>query len=52
MGPMLDVLDGTTLARMSLSTAKAVRQEHQMPFARNLRHALRIFFVKLTMLYK
>ena len=28
---------------MSLSTAKAVRQEHRMPFARSLRHALRIF---------
>ena len=42
MGPMLDALDGTTLARMSLSTAKAVRQEHRMPFARSLRHALRI----------
>ena len=40
---MLDALDGTTLARMSLSTAKAVRQEHRMPFARSLRHALRIF---------
>ena len=40
---MLDVLDGTTLARMSLSTAKAVRQEHRTPFARSLRHALRIF---------
>ena len=40
---MLDDLDGTTLARMSLSTAKAVRQEHRMPFARSLRHALRIF---------
>ena len=43
MGPMLDALDGTTLARMSLSTAKAVRHEHRMPFARSLRHALRIF---------
>ena len=40
---MLDVLDGTILARMSLSTAKAVRQEHRMPFARSLRHVLRIF---------
>ena len=40
---MLDALDGTTLARMSLSTAKAVRQKHRMPFARSLRHALRIF---------
>ena len=28
---------------MSLFTAKAVRQEHQRPFARSLRHALRIF---------
>ena len=43
VGPMLDALDGTTLARMSLSTAKAVRQEHRIPFARSLRHALRIF---------
>ena len=43
MGPMLDALDGTTLARMSLSTEKAVRQEHRMPFAHSLRHALRIF---------
>ena len=40
---MLDALDGTTLAKMFLSTAKAVRQKHRMPFARNLRHALRIF---------
>ena len=51
VGPMLDALDGTTLARMSLSTAKAVRQEHQMPFARSLRHALRIVF-KPTTLYR
>ena len=43
VGPMLDALDGTTLPRMSLSTAKEVRQEHLMPFARSLRHALRIF---------
>ena len=43
MGPMLDALDGINLARMSLSTAKAIRQEHRMPFARSLRHALRIF---------
>ena len=43
VGPMLYALDETTLARMSLSTAKAVRQEHRMPFARSLRHALRIF---------
>ena len=28
VGPILDALDGTTLARMSLSTAKAARQEH------------------------
>ena len=41
--PMLDALDRTTLARMSLSMAKAVRQEHRMSFARSLRHALRIF---------
>ena len=43
MGPMLDALDGSTLARMSLSTAKAIRQEHLMLFARSMRHALRIF---------
>ena len=40
---MLDALDGTTLARMSLPKAKAVRQEHRMPFARSLSHTLRIF---------
>ena len=40
---MLRALDGTNLARMSLSTAKVVRQEHRMPFARSLRHALSIF---------
>ena len=51
VGPMLDALDGTTLARTSPSTAKAVRQEHRMPFACSLRHALRTF-VKLTMLYR
>ena len=43
VGRMLDALDGTTLARMSLTAAKAVWQEHRMPFARSLRHALRIF---------
>ena len=43
VGPMLDALDGTALAMTSLSTVKAVRQEHRMPFARSLRHALRIF---------
>ena len=43
MGPMLDALDRTTLASMSLSTAKAVRQEHRMPFARSLRHGLHLF---------
>ena len=43
VGPMLDAPDGTTLARLSLSTAKAARHEHRMPFARSLRHALRIF---------
>ena len=43
VGPMLDALDGTTLAEMFLSTAKAVRQEHRMPFARSLRYSLRIF---------
>ena len=52
VGPMLHALDETTLARMALSTAKAVRQEPRMPFAHSLRHALRIFFVKLTMLYR
>ena len=41
--PMLDALEGTTLARMFRSTAKAVRQEHRMPFVRSLRHALRTF---------
>ena len=44
VGPMLDALDGTILARMSLSTAKEIRQEHRMPFARSLRHALHIVF--------
>ena len=43
VGPMLGALDGTTLARMSLSTAKLVWQEHRMPCARSLRHALRFF---------
>ena len=43
VGPVLDALDGTTLAKTFLSTAKAVRQEHRMPFARSLRHAVRIF---------
>ena len=50
-GPMLDALDGTTLARTSLSTAKAVRQEHRWPFARSMKHALRIL-CQLTMLYR
>ena len=40
---MLDALDGTALAKMSLSTAKAIRLEHRMPFDRSLRHALHIF---------
>ena len=40
---MLDALDETTLARMSLSTAKSIRQEHRMPFTGSLKHALRIF---------
>ena len=44
MGPLLDALDEATLARMPLSTAEAVRQEHRIPFARSLKHALRIFF--------
>ena len=43
VGPTLDALDGMTLATMSLSTAKVVRQEHRIPFARSMRHALRIF---------
>ena len=43
VGYLLDALDGTTRARMSLATAKAARQEHRMPFARSLRNALRIF---------
>ena len=43
VGPMLDALDRTTLARMSLATAKAIRQQHRMSFARSLRHAQRIF---------
>ena len=43
VGPMLDGLDRTTLARMSLSTAKSVRQEYRISFARDLRHALCIF---------
>ena len=43
VGPMLDALDGTTLAWMSFSTIKVVRQENRMPFARSLRHTLRIF---------
>ena len=40
---MLDALDGTILARMFRSTAKAVRQKHRMPFARSMRHALSIY---------
>ena len=43
MRPMLGALDETTRAGMSLSTAQVVRQEHRMPLARCLRHALRIF---------
>ena len=42
MGPVLDALDGTTLAKMSLSTSKTIREERRMPFARSLRHALRL----------
>ena len=41
-GSMLDALDGAILARMFISTAKAVRQEHRISFVRSLRHALRI----------
>ena len=44
MGPILDALDGTTLAKMPLSTEKVIRQEHRMPFARSLRHVRRIFY--------
>ena len=40
---MLDALDGTRLARVSLSTAKTVRSKRRMPFAGSMRHALRIF---------
>ena len=40
---MLDALDGAALAKMPLSTAKSVRQEHRAAFARSLQHALRIF---------
>ena len=40
-GPVLDALDGTTLATMSLSTSKTIRQ-HRMPFPGSLRHALRL----------
>ena len=36
-------LGGITFARKYLSSAKTVRPEHQMPFARSLRHALRVF---------
>ena len=36
-------LDGTTLARKYLSTAKTVLPEHQTSFAHSLRHLLRIF---------
>ena len=43
VGPMLDALDGTALARTSLFTSKAVRQKHRKSIARSLRHALRIF---------
>ena len=42
VGPVLDALDGLTLATMSLSTSKPIRQEHRIPFARSLRDALRL----------
>ena len=42
MGPMLDALEGRTLARMFFFTANVVQQEHRMPIVRSLRHALRI----------
>ena len=51
MGPILDGLDGKTLARMSLSTAKAVRrQEHLISFGRSLRHATAKVRVKAFLL--
>ena len=44
VGPILNALDGKILARMFLSTTKAVRQEQRMSFARSLRHTLRLFY--------
>ena len=49
VGP-LDTLDRITLARISLSTAKAVRQERQTSFAGSLRHAQRILCQALNAL--
>ena len=41
-GSMLDALDGTSLAKMSLSAAKTVLQEHPTPFVRSRRHSLSV----------
>ena len=43
VGPVLDVLDGMSLTSMTLSTSKAIRQDHRMSFARCLRHVIRLF---------
>ena len=40
---MPDTLDEKTLTKKLLSTAKATRHEHRIPFARGERHALCIF---------
>lgn len=42
MGPVRDAPDVIIYVTTSRSTAKAVRQEHRMPFACSLRHALRL----------
>ena len=42
MGPELDALDETALAKMLLSMVKAVRKEHRAAFARSLQHVLHI----------
>ena len=51
VGLMLDALDGTTLTKMSLPTAKGVRQEHRilLPAVYSMRYA---FSVKLSMVYR
>ena len=41
---MLGALNATTLAKMSLCTAKSVRQEHRTPFTGCLSDALHIFY--------